>query len=126
MNEIKNIIDELGIAALESNIKIAGVAVVSDSGKIIQQTSNWDLTHQTQIIQNVIKGDNSFVINGTKFSIINSTEEGIIGTNENGMGHILIMPFQGGVLVSYAMPQADLSQALSFLKVYAMKMDEML
>jgi len=123
MDEIKKIIDELGIDALESNTKIAGVAVVSDSGNIVFQTDNWDLTNQTNIILNVIKGARSFVLNDGEFSVVETTTEGIIGTNDSGMGHIIFAPFQGGVLVSYAMPQADPPKALAFLKIYAMRLN---
>ena len=123
MDEIKKIIDELGIDALESNTKIAGVAVVSDSGNIVFQTDNWDLTNQTNIILNVIKGDRSFVLNDGEFSVVETTTEGIIGTNDSGMGHVIFAPFQGGVLVSYAMPQADPPKALVFLKTFAMKLN---
>jgi len=123
MDEIKKIINELGIDALESNTKIAGVAVVSDSGNIVFQTDNWDLTNQTNVILNVIKGDRSFVLNDGEFSVVETTTEGIIGTNDSGMGHIIFVPFQGGVLVSYAMPQADPPKALAFLKTYAIRLN---
>ena len=123
MDEIKKIIDELGIAALEANTKIAAVAVVSDSGDLVFQTDNWDLTNQTNIIVNVIKGDRSFVLNDGKFSVVETTTEGIIGTNDSGMGHVIFAPFQGGMLVSYAMPQADPPKALDFLKSYAMRLN---
>lgn len=123
MEELKKIIDELGINALETNMKIAGVAVVSDSGNLIFQTENWDLTNHTDMVLNVIKGDRSFVLSNTEFSVVESTTEGIIGTNNSGMGHVIFVPFQGGVLVSYAMPQADPPKALSFLKTYAMRLN---
>ncbi|MFX1303613.1 MAG: hypothetical protein ACFE9X_09670 [Promethearchaeota archaeon] len=123
MDEIKNIVDDLGIAALESNMKIAGVAVVSDSGNLIFQTENWDLTNYTNMILNVIKGDRSFVLNDAEFSVVETTTEGIIATNVSGMGHVIFVSFQGGVLVSYAMPQADPPKALSFLKNYAMRLN---
>ena len=123
MDEIKKIIDELGIDALESNTKIAGVAVVSDSGNIVYQTDNWDLTNQTNVIMNVMKGDRSFVLNNGEFSVVKTTTEGIIGTNDSGMGYIIFAPFQGGVLVSYAMPQADPPKALAFLKTYATRLN---
>lgn len=123
MDEIKNIIDELGIIALETNIKIAGIAVVSDSGNIIFQTSNWDLTNQTNMILNVVKGDRSFILNDIEFSVVETTSEGTIGTNNNEMGHILFVPFQGGTLVSYAMPRADPPKVLSFLKTFALRLN---
>lgn len=123
MDEIKDIIDDLGISTLENNLKIAGFAVVSDSGNIVFQTKNWDLTNQTSIILNVIKGDRSFVLSDLEFSVVETTDEGIVGTNESGMGHVIFTPFQGGVLVSYAMPQADPPKALSFLKTFAMRLN---
>ena len=123
MDEIKDIIDDLGIFVLENNLKIAGFAVVSDSGNIVFQTDNWDLTNQTNVILNVIKGARSFVLNDGKFSVVEATTEGIIGTNDSGMGHIIFAPFQGGVLVSYAMPQADPPKALVFLKTYAIRLN---
>ena len=123
MDEIKKIIDELGITALESSIKIAAIAVVSDSGDIVFQTDNWDLTNHTDIILNVIKGDRSFVLNNVEYSVVETTTEGIVGTNYDGMGHVIFAPFQGGVLVSYAMPRADTTKALSLLKNYAMRLN---
>jgi hypothetical protein len=123
MDEIKKIIDELGISALESNINIASVAVVSEAGTVIFQTENWDLTNQTNNILNAIKGAYSFVFNNLEFSVVDTTPEGIIGTNNDGMGHVIIAPFQGGILVSYAMPQANPPRALSFLKNFAMRLN---
>ena len=99
MEEIKNIVDDLGIVSLETNIKIAAVAVVSDSGTLVYQTEN------------------------VKYAVVETTTEGIVGTNDSGMGHVIFAPFQGGVLVSYAMPQADPPKALSFLKSFAMRLN---
>ena len=123
MDEIKSIVDDVGIAALENNIKIAAIAVVSDSGVLIYQTENWDLTNQTNILLNVIKGDRSFTLSDVEYSVVETTSEGIIGTNNKGMGHVIFSPFQGGVLVSYAMPQADPPKALAFLKTYAVRLN---
>ena len=123
MDEIKKIIDELGITTFEANMKIAGFAVMSDSGKMVFQTDNWDLTNQTNMILEVIKGDRSFVLNDIEFSVVESTTEGIVGTADSGMGHVIFTPFQGGVLVSFAMPRADPPRALSFLKTFAMRLN---
>ncbi len=123
MEEIKSIIDDLGNDALESSIKVAGVAVVSNSGKLIYQTSNWDLSNEINTILNVVKGERSFILLNYKYSVVETTPEGIVGTNDSGMGYILFVLFQGGVLVSYAMPGADPLKALSFLKTYAIKLN---
>ena len=122
MAEIKNFVDEMGIAAFEANIKIAGIAVISDSGIIVFQTDNWDLKNEIDDILNIIKGSTSIDLNGATFSVISTASDGVIATNESGMGHVLFAPFQGGVLVSYAMAQADTSIALNFLKGYAMRL----
>ncbi|MFX0077070.1 MAG: hypothetical protein ACFE96_16615, partial [Candidatus Hermodarchaeota archaeon] len=95
MDDIKNFIDDLGITAFEGNLKLAGLAVVSDSGDVIFQTENWDLSKDTINILNVIKGSDSIVINGANFSIVSTNPDGIIATNEGGMGHVLFAPFQG-------------------------------
>ncbi|NHJ24982.1 MAG: hypothetical protein EAX89_10425 [Candidatus Lokiarchaeota archaeon] len=123
MVDIKNFIDDLGIDAFETNIKIAGVAIVSDSGRLVFQTDNWDISNQTKAILKVIKGEQSIVLNGAKFLVTAMNNNGIIASNESGMGHTIFVPFQGGVLVSYAMPQADTSKALDFLKGYALKLN---
>lgn len=123
MDEIKSIIDDLGIAALETNTKLAAVAVVSDSGSLMYQTENWDLVNQENIILDVIKGARTFNLINVEYSVVESTTEGIIGTNENGLGHIILAPFQGGIIVSYALPQADPPKALAFLKTFALKLN---
>ena len=66
MDEIKNIVDDIGIAAFEANTKIAGIAVVSDLGNIVFQTENFDLTNHSDFISNVINGDLSFVFNNVE------------------------------------------------------------
>jgi hypothetical protein len=123
MDDIKNFIDDLGIDAFEANIKIAGIAVVSNSGNIIHQTDNWDLKKHTKKILNVIKGERAIDLNGNNFSVNKKSSKGIIATNERGMGHVIIAPFQGGVLVSYAMPQANPSNVLNFLQTYATRLN---
>lgn len=123
MDEIKSIVDDMGIAALENNIKIAAIAVLSDSGNLVYQTENWDLTNETQILLNVINGERSFTLSDVEYSVVGTTSEGIIGTSNKGMGHVILAPFQGGMLVSYAMPQADPPKALTFLKSYAMRLN---
>ena len=123
MNEIKDIIDDIGNAALEASVNIAALAVISNSGKLIHQTKNFDLSGQTQTILNILKADSTFVLNKLVFIVSGSPSEGIIGTNELGMGYILILPFEGGVLVSYAMPQADPNKALAFLKSFTNRLN---
>ncbi len=123
MEEVKNIIDDLGISALENKMNLAAVAVISDSGNLIYQTENWDLSNQTNVILDVIKKGCSFVLNNLAFSVVESTAEGIIGTNDSGMGHVIFVPFQGGILATYAMPRANPPKVLPFLKTFAMRLN---
>jgi hypothetical protein len=123
MDEIKKIVDEISNASLEANIKIAALAILAKSGKIVHQTKNFDLANQITSILNAVKGGTSFILNNLKFIVIGNPSGGIIGTNKDGMGHIIIIPFQGGVLVSYAMPQADPTKALEFLKTFTIKLN---
>jgi len=123
MDDIKKFVEELGIDSFESNMKIASIAVVSESGDLVSQTDNWDLTNQGDIILKVVEGEHTFILNNANFSVVETITEGIVATNDNGMGYLIFATFQGGILVSYAMPQADPIKALSFLKNYAMKLN---
>ena len=123
MTEIEQLINDLSIAALEANTKLAALAVVSEGGKLIIQTGNWDLSRETSTILNVIKGETSFTLAKLTFLVKSTTSDGIVATNNSGMGHVLFTPFQGGLLVAFAMPQADPSEALSFLKHSAMSLN---
>jgi hypothetical protein len=123
MTEIKGIIDDIGISALENNIKIAALAILSDSGKLIHQTENFDLKNQGSILLNAMKGKKTLTLNNIEFIIQGNPSEEIIGTSKAGMGYLIILPFQGGLLVSYALPQADPTKASAFLKSYTVRLD---
>lgn len=118
MNDIKGIIEDIGIAAFENNIKVAALAIISNSGKLIHQTENFDLSNQANILLSAMKGEKSIIINDLEFIMQGNPSEGIIGTNPNGMGSLIIIPFKGGLLVSYALPQAEPAKALTFLKSF--------
>jgi hypothetical protein len=123
MSEIKGIIDDIGILALENNIKIAALAVISNSGKLIHQTENFDLENKANILIGALKEEKSIKINDSEFIFEGNSSEGLIGTNKGGIGYLILVPFEGGVLVSYALPQAEPTKALSFLKTYVAKLD---
>ena len=71
----------------------------------------------------MIAGDQSYTSGGLEFKVVERTTDGIITTNDGGMGLVLFVPFQGGILVAYAMAQADTQQALNFLKNYAIRLN---
>lgn len=118
MTSIEQIIDDIGNDALESSILLAGLAVMSDSGEIIIQTKNWDLSNQTNILMAILNGEQSFLLNDIAFTVVQSSPEGIVGTNVEGIGHIIMVPFQGGTLIAYALPRANLAKTLDFLNGY--------
>ena len=124
MDEIKKIIDDLAIEAFEANTKIASLAIISDSGYLIYQTENWDLSSYTDIILNVINGERIFVINNMNFSVVETSPTGIIASSESGMGHAIYALFQGGVLVSYVKPGGDPHAALNFLNKFCYHLSE--
>ncbi|MBD3196822.1 MAG: hypothetical protein GF317_17325 [Candidatus Lokiarchaeota archaeon] len=118
MERIKSFVNDLSIAALERNTNIAAIAIMSDSGEIIEQTSNWDLKKETQVLLNVLNGKQSFTLNNINYTITKRTTEGITGTSEGGMGYVFFVPHEKNIVLSYAMPQADPITALEFLISY--------
>lgn len=126
MEKIKEIIEDLSVAALEENTKIAGASVISDSGKVIYQTENFDLRNQGNNLINVMKGESSFFLNNDRYTIIESSSDGIIAENDGGMGFLIITPFQGGFLVAYSLPGSNTRKNLSFLKSFGNKIENKL
>ena len=124
MSEIKKLIDEIGIISFENNMKVAGFAVLSDSREIIHQTENWDLSEYRDLFFAVIKGANSIEINNTEFTITKTSDDGFIGTSSQGMGYIIIIPFKGGVLATYALPSANPDNILAFLKPHVIELQK--
>ncbi|MEM3585905.1 MAG: hypothetical protein QXO71_01170 [Candidatus Jordarchaeaceae archaeon] len=124
MVEINNLMEEIANASLEKNTKIASLALVSDTGKVVYQTKNWDLSNQTKIILDVVRGNKEFVLNNVKFSILSTDPARIVGVNKGGMGAVLILKCKGGFLISYVMPKASTEVALNFLEQYVKKINE--
>jgi hypothetical protein len=87
VEKIKKIIGKLSVAALEEDTKIAGVAVISKSGKVVYQTENFDLTNQENIILNVLNGESSFRLSNYRYTVTETFSEGIIAENDGGMGY---------------------------------------
>jgi hypothetical protein len=126
MDKIKEIIEDLSVAALEENTKIAGASVISDSGEVIYQTENFDLRNQGNILVNVMNGESSFSLNNYRYTVIESSSDGIIAENDGGGGFIIIVPFQGRFLVAYSLPGSNARENLSFLKSFGNKIENKL
>ena len=126
MNEIKKLIDDMGITSFENNMKVAGLAVLSDSRDIIYQTENWDLSGYQDIFFGAFKGANSIEFNNLEFLVEMVSEDTMIGANSQGMGYILGVSFKGGILLCYALPGGDPNSILAFLKSYTIPLQNLL
>ncbi|MHA1729479.1 MAG: profilin family protein [Promethearchaeota archaeon] len=118
--QVEEVMDEL----LDSEQNVGGIAVISKDGDLIFQTENWDLNSEVGNIINTVKSpEGSIIILGIKYMIVESTLERIIGTNIRGKGHVILAPFEDGVLVTYIMPQAGPRDALFNVQSFAKKLN---
>jgi len=127
--EIEKIIDEL----LNTEQNIDGVAIISKSGSLITQTSNWDISSDLDKVNELLKakvelgqrGISNISLQGIKYMIVENTEERKIGTNITGKGHIIIAPIPiggTGALICYINPQAGPRDALFTVQSFALKL----
>ena len=124
MSEIKKLIDEIGIISFENNMKVASFAVLSDLRDIIYQTENWDVSEYRDLFFDAIEGANSIEINNTEFNITKASDDGFIAISSQGMGYIVIIPFKGGVLATYALSGANPNNILAFLKPHVIELQK--
>jgi predicted regulator of Ras-like GTPase activity (Roadblock/LC7/MglB family) len=127
--EIETLIDEL----LNEEQNVFGVAVISQSGSLITQTENWDISSDMGQLNELLntklelgqKGMSSITIQGIKYMIVENTEERKIGTNIQGKGHLIIAPAPvggTGALVCYLNPQSGPRDALFTVQSFALKL----
>ena len=127
--EIETIIDDL----LNEEQNVFGVAVISQSGSLITQTENWDISNDMGQLNELLntklelgqKGMSSITIQGIKYMIVENTEERKIGTNIQGKGHLIVAPVPvggAGALVCYINPQSGPRDALFTVQSYALKL----
>ena len=128
--EIERIINDL----LNEEQNVFGVAIIGKSGSLITQTSNWDISGDLEVINELLqtqlelgqKGMSSIVLQGIKYMIVENTEERKIGTNITGKGHVIIAPVPiggTGALICYINPQAGPRDALYNVQTFALKLD---
>jgi predicted regulator of Ras-like GTPase activity (Roadblock/LC7/MglB family) len=117
---VENLIDEL----IEQEQNVGGAAVVSIGGELISQTENWNLSSEIDSILNAVESAKStIVLLGMKYMVVENTPERIIGTNIQGKGHLILAPFEKGVLVTYIIPQAGPRDALFNVQSFAQKIN---
>ncbi len=120
---IEQIIDVL---FTETKMKVGGVGVISSEGTIAYQTENWDLTaHLNQILDTVQTNKGSITLFGVKYMIVEHTPERIIGTNVTGKGHLILAPFEKGVLVTYILPEVGPRDVLFHVQEAALKLNKL-
>jgi predicted regulator of Ras-like GTPase activity (Roadblock/LC7/MglB family) len=126
MSEVNDLIGKL----LEEDSNIYAVAIVDQSGNLITQTENWDISNDLDQINELLgtklelgqKGMTSIQIQGVKYMIVENTEERKIATNVQGQGHIIICPIPvggNGGLITYINPAVGPRDALFTVQNYA-------
>ena len=132
-SEIESIIDDL----LSEEQNIFGVAIISKDGTLVTQTSNWDLTNDLGLVNELLnqklelgaKGITSLTLQGIKYMIVENTEERKIGTNITGKGHLIICPIPIGgtdALITYINPQVGPRDTLFNVQDYAKKLENII
>ena len=131
--EIEAIIDEL----LNEEQNIDGVAIISQSGSLITQTENWDISGNLSSINELLqtklglgqKGISNITIQGIKYMLVENTEERKIGTNITGKGHVIVAPVPiggDGALICYINPQIGPRDALFSIQTYALRLSKLI
>jgi len=131
MSEIEGIVDDL----LNEEQNVHGVAIISKNGKLVTQTSNWDLTNDLDLLNELLgqklelgaKGISSLTVQGIKYMIVENTEERKIGTNITGKGHLIVCPIPiggTGALVCYINPQTGPRDCLFTTQEFAIKLEK--
>ena len=120
---IEQIVDAL---FTETKMKVGGVGVLSKEGAVLYQTENWDLTtHAALILDTVQTNKGSVALFGVKYMIVEHTPERIIGTNVTGKGHLILAPYEKGVLVTYILPEVGPRDVLFHVQDAAMKISKL-
>jgi len=92
---VSTIISDEWKSLFESNPKLQAFAVCKD-GRIIWQTSNWDLVTEAQdLAQAAESAAPSVRANGLKYSRISSSPESYLGVSGGNKGHFLMALVQG-------------------------------
>jgi len=131
--EIEAIIDDL----LNEEQNVFGVAIVNQSGSLITQTENWDISGDLSTINELLqtklalgeKGMSSITIQGIKYMLVENTEERKIGTNITGKGHVIIAPIPiggDGALICYINPQVGPRDTLFSIQTFALRLSKLI
>jgi hypothetical protein len=107
MPDFQMIVNEL-IAAYPDAL---AVAVLDSNGKLVFQTSNWDISADVdRLMQAWRSGNAQFVhVQGVKYSMLQCVAERLVATNFGKQGHLVgaSTPDQSYRVVAYISPEAQ-------------------
>jgi len=124
VDQIVAIVNEL----LSSNENITAAAVLTNDGRVIYQTDNWDVTGDVAGLLSAWREKAASIsIQGIKYSVLQATEERLIATNVSGLGHIILSTAQyRGILLVYVAPQGDTGGSYVDVSRAAVKLGQVL
>ncbi len=105
VEQIIAVINEL----ISANENITAVAVLTNDGRVIYQTENWDVRGDApNLISAWREKAPAISVQGIKYSVLQTTEERLVATNVSGLGHIIMATIRyHGLLLTYVSPQGD-------------------
>ncbi len=86
---------------------IGATAVISLTGQVVYQSSNWnvDPAHIINVYKNK---EPTVIVQGVRYSVIDVNEDRLIATNVGGQGHIVGAVVGGkALLIGYVSPNGD-------------------
>lgn len=125
MEKFKSILEDLSNESLENKINLASIAILGNSGKLIYQTENWDISKDTQEILNLFDKKGSITINNMKFNVTSIDSNGITTTSEVGMGYLLFAKIGNGYIASYALPGGNPARGLEIIQKFSDRIKEL-
>ncbi|HME52377.1 MAG TPA: hypothetical protein VKM55_09185 [Candidatus Lokiarchaeia archaeon] len=112
---------------LDINENIYGVAMVDGKGKVLAQTSNWDLKKDAPgLVSAWNSNQGSVSILGIRYVVVENTPERLIGTNATGKGHVIGVSAGAAKIIIYINPAIGPTQVLNDVFMEGLKIGKML
>lgn len=112
---------------LEINENIYGVAMVDGKGKVLAQTSNWDLNEDAKgFVAAWNANQGSVSILGVRYVVVENTPERLIATNATGKGHVIGITAGQAKIIIYINPAIGPTQVLNDVFMEGLRIGKML
>ena len=112
---------------LDINENIQGVAMVDGKGKVLAQTSNWDLEKDAPgFMTSWNSNQGSVSILGIRYVVVENTPERLIGTNATGKGHVIGVTAGPAKIIVYINPAIGPTQVLNDVFMSGLKIGKLL